>query len=83
MRKEPVREWLDLWHKLLDDPSIPPFEDRDEMAGVLADLRRSPDRLAEAFAPLPQGDELLTRVKLCVDAERNHDGIYYASYQKG
>ena len=76
MQMEPIREWLDLWHKLLDDPSLPPFEDPDEMAGVLADLRRSPDRLAKAFAPLPQGNQLLTRVKLCVDAERNHDGIY-------
>lgn len=76
MSKEPIREWLDLWHKLLDEPSIPPFQDPDEMAGVLSDLRRSPDRLDMAFAPLPRGDELLTRVKLCIDAERNHDGIY-------
>ncbi|MGY8771689.1 MAG: hypothetical protein ACKVH8_25000 [Pirellulales bacterium] len=46
------------------------------MAGVLADLRRDPDRLVKAFAPLPCGDSLLTRVELCVDAERLHDGIY-------
>lgn len=76
MQREPIREWLDLWHKLLAEPSIPPFQELEEMAGVLADLRRSPDRLAEAFAPLPRGDELLARLKLCIDAERNHDGIY-------
>lgn len=76
MSKESIREWLDLWHKLLGDPSIPPFEDPEEMAGVLADLRRSSDRLAQAFAPLPQGSEILARVKRCIDAEQNHDGIY-------
>lgn len=76
MSEESIREWLNLWHKLLNDPSIPPFGDPEEMAGVLADLRRSPDRLAEALAPLPQGTELLTRAKRCIDAEQNHEGIY-------
>ncbi len=76
MAEATVREWLDLWHGLLGDPSIPQFNKPDEMAGVLADLRRYPDRLANAFAPLPCGDELLSRVKLCIDAEMHHDGIY-------
>ncbi len=76
MSKDPIREWLDLWHQLLDDPSIPPFQDPEELIGVLADLRRKPDHLAKAFAPVPRGNELLKRVKLCVDAEPNHEGVY-------
>ena len=70
-----VREWLDIWYGLLAEPSIPRFNEPDDMAGVLADLRRFPDRLANAFAPLPCGDELLARVKLCIDAAQHHDGI--------
>lgn len=76
MVNETVRGWLDLWHGLLHQPSIPPFKEPDDMAGVLADFRRDPDRMAKAFAPLPRGDELLTRVQLCIDAEQNHDGLY-------
>jgi hypothetical protein len=76
MAEATVREWLDLWHGLLGDPSTPPFNKPDDMAGVLADLRRYPDRLANAFTPLPCGDELLSRVQLCIDAEKHHDGIY-------
>ncbi len=76
MSKDPTREWLDLWHELLDDPNIPPFQGPEDMVGVLADLRRSPERLAKAFALLPRGNELLTRVKQCVDAESNHEGAY-------
>jgi hypothetical protein len=76
MLTEPIRLWLDIWHQLLADPSIPPFQDPEDMVGVLADLRRNPDRLAKAFAPLPRGQELLTRVLLCVGAEQNHDGVY-------
>lgn len=76
MAEATVREWLDLWHELLGDDSIPRFNEPDDMAGVLADLRRDPDRLASAFAPLPCGDELLSRVKLCIGAEKDHDGIY-------
>jgi len=71
-----VREWLDLWHGLLGDPAIPPFNEPDDLAGVLADLRHYPDRLAKAFAPLPCGNELLSRVKFCIDAEKHDDGIY-------
>lgn len=76
MNESTLREWLDLWHGLLSDPAIPPFNDPDDMAGVLADLRHHPDRLANAFAPLPCGDELLSRIKLCIDAEKQHYGIY-------
>jgi hypothetical protein len=76
MAEATVRKWLDLWHQLLGNLSIPPFTEPDDMAGVLADLRRYPDRLDTAFAPLPCGDKLLSRVKLCIDAEKNHDGIY-------
>ena len=76
MAEASVREWLDIWYGLLGDPSIPPFNGPDDMAGVLADLRRHPGGLANAFAPLPCGDELLARVKLCIDAEQCHDGMY-------
>ena len=76
MAEESVREWLALWHRLLDEPDLPPFNEPDDMAGVLADLRRYPDRLASAFAPLPCGDELLARVTRCIDAAKQHDGIY-------
>jgi hypothetical protein len=76
MRGEPKREWLDIWHQLLADPSIPPFQDPEDMVGILADLRRNPDRLAKAFAPLPRGQELLARVLRCVGAEQTHDGVY-------
>jgi hypothetical protein len=76
MAEAAVREWLDLWYGLLAEPSIPPFNEPDDMAGVLADLRRYPDRLVDAFAPLPCGDELLDRVKLCIDAAQNHHGMY-------
>ncbi len=72
----PTRDWLDIWHKLLDDPAIPPFDAPDEMAGVLADLRHDPDRLLQAFAPLPRGDELLARVKICIGAQENQRGVY-------
>ncbi|WP_417387135.1 hypothetical protein [Gimesia sp.] len=76
MVESTIRAWLDLWHELLDDPAIPPFQDPEEMAGVLADFRRDPERLAKAFTPLPLGDELLDRVRLCIETERNHAGIY-------
>ncbi len=76
MSEEPTREWLDTWHALLSDPSVPAFQDPEDMAGVLADLRRTPDRLAQAFAPLPCGNEVLSRIMRCIDAEQNHDGAY-------
>ncbi len=76
MTEATVREWLDIWYGLLAETSIPPFKEPADMTGVLADLRRYPDRLAKAFAPLPCGNELLTRVKLCVDAAQHHDGMY-------
>lgn len=71
-----IREWLDLWYELLEEPSVRRFKTPNDMAGVLADLRRDPDRLARAFAPLPCGDALLTRVKRCIDAEKQHDSLY-------
>ena len=76
MAEATVREWLDIWYGLLADSSVPLFNEPADMAGVLADLRRYPDRLANAFAPLPCGNELLARVKVCIDAEQYHDGIY-------
>jgi hypothetical protein len=76
MAETTIREWLDIWYGLLADPSIPPFNEPDDMAGVLVDLRRYPDRLARAFAPLPSANELLARVKLCIDAAQHHDGMY-------
>ncbi len=76
MAEANVREWLDIWYELLADSSVPLFNEPADMAGVLADLRRYPDRLASAFAPLPCGNELLARVKLCIDAEQHYDGIY-------
>lgn len=71
-----TRSWLDHWYQLLGDPSLPAFDGPDDMAGVLADLRRDPARLAEAFAPLPQADALLQRVRYCVAAESDHGGVY-------
>ncbi len=76
MAESSIQDWLDLWHRLLDQPTIPLFKSPDDMAGVLADLRRHPDRLAEAFAPLPCGDEVLARVKFCIESERHHEGMY-------
>lgn len=71
-----MRPWLDLWHELLGDPTIPRFSEPDDMVGVLADLRRDPQRLKQAFAPLPRGQELLRRVRRCIDAEADHGGVY-------
>ncbi len=76
MSNAPIKEWLELWHSLLNEPSIPPFKEPDDMAGVLADFRRDPECLAKAFKPLPHGEALLNRVKRCIDAESQHNGIY-------
>ncbi len=53
MSKGKTDEWLKLWHQLLDDPSMQPFKEPRDMAGVLADFRHDPERLAKAFGPLP------------------------------
>ena len=71
-----IKEWLNLWHRLLDDPSIQPFNEPRDLAGVLADFRRDPERLAKAFESLPHGEALLSRVKRCIGTERQHEGVY-------
>ena len=71
-----ITKWLELWHKLLDDPSIPPFEDPYDMAGVLADFRCNPEILSQAFKPLPAGEEILKRVKRSMETESEAKGIY-------
>ncbi len=76
MNTPKISEWLDLWHKLLDDPSIPPFKEPDDMAGVLADFRHNREVLTKAFNPLPSGEELLRRIKRCMEAESQAQGIY-------
>jgi|GEM_PF-6121126 len=76
MTNASIRQWLDLWHSLLDDPSIAPFHDPDDMAGVLADLRKRPDKLAAAFKPLPHGEALLARVERCIKGEIQPVGSY-------
>lgn len=73
---ELMRQWLDHWHHLYDDPDLRSFRDPDDLAGVLADFRRDPDRLARAFAPLPAGPELLRRVRYCIDSESDSRGPY-------
>ncbi|MCM8529144.1 MAG: hypothetical protein NE327_21660 [Lentisphaeraceae bacterium] len=76
MNTSNINQWLELWHKLLNEPSIPPFENPDDMAGILADFRHNAEILSQAFKPLPSGEELLKRVKRCMDAESKAQGIY-------
>lgn len=73
-----MNEWLRLWHRLLDDPSIEPFKEPGDMAGVLADWRHDPERLAKAFEPLPHGDEILSRLKRCIGTEAKEDSAHRA-----
>lgn len=71
-----MRRWLDHWHHVLDAPGVPRFEEPNDMAGVLADLRRHPPALDEAFAPLPKGNDILQRIRHCVSSETDHSGMY-------
>lgn len=71
-----LAEWLGHWHALLNDPDIPPFREVESLAGVLADLRHDPDRLARASEPFPRGDEVLQRVCRCVEAQKGSDTLY-------
>lgn len=68
MAEATVRKWLDIWYGLLAEPSIPPFNEPDDMAGVLADLRRYPDRLFQA-------EQLKTAFELGDSSEQERESM--------